>query len=153
MPIQASLILVILLSCTYYLPLRLKIGLKALWNTVLGFTIDTGGGVGIVNELRVLKKKKYSVNYTKAPLCFIFQRLKKSFADLLLELEPIPDTTQKSTSSPTVKRHGLHTFATSRLGMALFVETLIRFLPAETAIIFLSLGFSCGPAVHYGPHT
>lgn len=69
-PIQASLILVIPLSCTYYLPLRLKIGLKALWNTVLGFTIDTGGGVSIVNELWVLKKKIYSVNYTKAPLCF-----------------------------------------------------------------------------------
>lgn len=72
MPIQASLILVILLSCTYYLPLRLKIGLKALWNTVLGFTIDTGGGVGIVNELRVLKKKKIQCElHQSSPLFYL----------------------------------------------------------------------------------
>lgn len=30
---------------------------------------------------------------------------------------------------------------------------LIRFLPGETAIIFLSLGFSCGPVVLQCPHT
>lgn len=32
-------------------------------------------------------------------------------------------------------------------------SSLIRFLPAETAIIFLSLGFSCGPVVLQCPHT
>lgn len=127
-PIQASLILVILLSCTYYLPLRLKIGFKALWNTVLGFAIHTffffflsRGGVSLIHSQR---KKKNTVWITpKLPSVFICQRFKESSADLPLELEPIPDTSQKSSPSQSVKRRGLHTFATSRLGMALFVGT------------------------------
>lgn len=52
-PIQASLILVILLSYTYYLPLRLKIGFKAIWNEVQGFESAADIGEDIINELPV----------------------------------------------------------------------------------------------------
>lgn len=55
-------------------------------------------------------------------------------------------TREKSSQSPSEKLRRLHTFAPSRLGMAPFCSALIRFLPAEKAVIFLSLGFSCGRA-------
>lgn len=97
--------------------------------------------------------KKYGANYTKAPFCFYLSVLQAALcwhaardgasSNYFSEILSIAayDTAQASHVRFVKMRNGP------------ICSNLIRFLPAETAIIFLSLCFSFGPVVPQCPHT
>lgn len=82
------------------------------------------------------------MNYTKAPFCFYLSALgsvEKTGASSNYFREILSIAEREAAQASHV--------CPIKIGNGPICSALIRFLPAETAIIFLSLGFSCGPVV------
>lgn len=144
-PIRASLILVILLSCTYYLPSEAKNRMRGnvRWSARL-WVCHCHWGISLMNWLCKntvwITLKLPSVFICQAVLCWFAARTGASsnyFREILSIAEC--ETAWASHVCPVKIQNGP------------ICSSLIRFLPAETAIIFLSLGFSCGPVVLQSP--
>lgn len=156
-PIQTVLILVILLSHTYYLPPR--VGKKKRKRT-RGVKFQTQSLTPTLWCQWEGKRALNSLNYTQK-LCFfccccryfliICQHFKLGSVDDLLKYKKTPRSSfndlREILSIAECEAAQASHVCPIKIGNGPVCSALIRFLPAETAITFLSLGFSCGRAV------
>lgn len=148
-PIQTVLILVILLSYTYYLPPREGKKRERTRGVKLQTQPDVDNVVSMGGETVVQQFELH----TKALFFFFFLSVSTSSQALLM----ICSNTETPRSSSSDLREILSItecgaaqashICPIKIRNGPVCSALIRFLPAETAIIFLSLGFSCGRAV------
>lgn len=140
-PIHTNLNLVILLSCTYYFPLRLKKkNLLQCEIQIQALSVTLGD---IINETTCVKIQR--VCYTKAPFCFYLSVLEAVLCWCAARTGTSSNYFREILSITGCETAWISHVCPVKLQNGPICSILIRFLPAETAIIFLSPGFSLWP--------